>query len=85
MKKDVALNFALNGQDNIAVVFEIYIQNTHQNNYFLMGPEYSAYPSEEEILLFDGLEFCVFGYDDRPNETGRRVVKIKLYNDSRPP
>ena len=84
-KYDVALGFALKAEDKIAVVFEMYIQNTHQNNYFLMGPEYSAYPDEEEILLFDGLEFCVFGYDDRLNQEGRRVVTIKLYNDSRHP
>ena len=49
-----------------------------------MGPEYSAYPDEEEVLLYDGLEFSVIGFEDKPNETGRRVIDIKLYNDSRP-
>ena len=49
-----------------------------------MGPDYSAYPHEEEILLFDGLEFCVIGFEDKLNEKGRRVVNIKLYNDARP-
>ena len=29
-----------------------------------MGAEYSAYPGEEEVLLFDGLEFSVIGFEE---------------------
>lgn len=39
MKRDVAINFSKsNSDDKFATVFEIYMENTHQNNYFLMGP-----------------------------------------------
>lgn len=44
------------------MVYEIFLQNTHQNNYFFMSEKYSVYPEEQEVLLFDGLEFQVIGF-----------------------
>ena len=59
------------------------MQNTHHNNYFFMGPKFSAYPDEQELLLFDGLEFYVVGFRQERTEEGKDVVFVKLYNDSK--
>ena len=47
-----------------------------------MGPEFSAYPDEEEVLLFDGLEFYVTGFRFELTSEGKKVAFVQLYNDS---
>ena len=52
------------------MLLRLFMQNTHQNNYFEMQEEFTKYKEEEEVLLFDGLEFLVFNYRTERNFRG---------------
>ena len=80
LDKSVAEQFSKSDEEKIAVVFEIYLQNTHHNNYFFMGEQFSAYPDEQEVLLHDGLEFLVTGFSYKRDSEGRKVAYVQLYN-----
>lgn len=83
MDKEIAVNFAKQQTDKIPVIFEIFMQNTHQDNYFYMTEEFSTYSYEKEVLLFDGLEFKVIDFQKIfDSKIKKSVVHVKLFNTS---
>lgn len=48
-----------------------------------MSDEFSAYPGEEEVLLFDGLEFQVIGFKYLKDGSNNEIATFQLYNNSR--
>ena len=60
------------------------MQNTFRNWYFRMVSGYSSYPTEEEILLFEGLQFLVTKVEEVYDEFLKKdLVIVHLYNDSK--
>lgn len=58
--KAVALHFALKGPtapEKVAILFEIDFRG--DKGLFKMSAEYTAYPSEAEILIQDGFEYRI--------------------------
>ena len=67
-----------------ALLMKITMQNTFRNWYFRMVSGYSSYPTEEEILLFEGLQFLVTKVEEVYDEFLKKdLVIVHLYNDSK--
>lgn len=47
-----------------------------------MNEHYSVYPEEQEVLLYDGLEFYVIAFDLTVDDKGNEIAYYKLYHDS---
>ena len=48
-----------------------------------MDKNFSAYPEEQEVLLYDGLEFLVVDFTYKSHGPDRTpIAHIKLYNNS---
>lgn len=63
---------------------KITMQNTYRNWYFRMAEGYSSYPKEEEILLFEGLQFLVTKVEKRRDKNfDNELTIVHLYNDSK--
>ena len=63
---------------------KITMQNTYRNWYFRMAEGYSSYPKEEEILLFEGLQFLVTKVEKRQDKNfDKELTIVNLYNDSK--
>ena len=52
---ETALNFAQEGCDDLLIPVILEIKFLQTTGYFELTPEYSAYPSEQEVLVQDGL------------------------------
>lgn len=63
---------------------KITMQNTYRNWYFRMAEGYSSYPKEEEILLFEGLQFLVTKVEQiYDHALDMELTVVNLYNDSK--
>ena len=49
-----------------------------------MSNDYTRYKSEQEVLLFDGLEFYTYNIRNiRDFKDGRALLIVDMYNDGR--
>lgn len=88
----VALGFALQGgiSDKQPVIFLNVVHNYGFTGGVMMNSEaYSSYPHEAEILLYEGIEATILGYEENfeitnkhecmKEFTGKQVMVIYLY------
>jgi hypothetical protein len=79
MDKEIALNFALtqSDQNNLPVLLMISMSNSR---YFKMdSEEYSAFPWEEEVLIYDGYKYKIINVSDEVyNDSKYTFIQLKI-------
>ena len=70
------MNFALEGCDDLHIPVVLEIEFLKSTGFFELTPEYSAYPSEQEVLVQDGLQYKVTGNTEKETQNSKKKFRL---------